>query len=165
MIGRHRRTRLGAKLAVWPLLWTLLAAAAVTPTAAIPSLEHCTVLELRLDEGWWLQIRRDRPAAYGFGALPQRVVVKPGTFSFEAFYRAVIDRVSASASGAPVTVIFAPMAAGQEGRVFALEDAGSYVTELFAAAYRERDESLDDGFQQQAIRSLEPFWAEAPFLQ
>ena len=151
---------------VWLILWPMLAAASVSagPAAAVPSLEDCTVLELRLAGGWWVQIRRDRPAAYGFGALPQRVAVKEGTLSLEEVYRAVIDRVVAPASGAPVSVIFSPMAPGEEGRVFALEAAGPFVTELFATAYRERDEALDDGFQQQAIRSLEPFWSGAPFL-
>ena len=118
-----------------------------------------------MDEGWWVQIRKDEPAAYGFGALPQRVAVKEGTFSLEAVYEAIIDHVAEPTSGAPVTVLFSPMASGDEGRVFALDGAGPFVTELFATAYRERDQALDDGFQQEAIRSLEPFWTRAPFLQ
>ena len=163
--GSFRRMRQRFAIAVWLLLWATLAAAAAAPTAAIPSREDCTVLELRLVGGWWVQIRRDRPAAYGFGALPRRVAVKPGTFSLDEVYRTVIDRVVAPASGAPVNVIFSPMAPGEEGRVFAVEAAGPFVTELFATAYRQRDEALDDGFQQQAIRALEPFWSDAPFLQ
>lgn len=149
------------------VLWAALAAAGAgaAPPATVPSLEDCTLVELRMAEGWWVQIRKDRSAGYGFGALPQRVAVKAGTFSFEVVYRAVIDRAVAPVSDDPVTILFSPMAPGEEGRVFALEAAGPFVAELFAAAYRERDEALDDGFQQQAIRSLEPFWAEAPFLQ
>ena len=171
VFGTHRRTRSRFGPALWLILWAMLAAASVSagPTASVPSLEDCTVLELRLAGGWWVQIRRDRPAAYGFGALAQRVAVKEGTFALEDVYRAVIDRVAAPTSDAPlsdaaVSVIFSPMAPGEEGRVFALEAAGPFVTELFATAYRERDEALDDGFQQQAIRSLEPFWSGAPFL-
>jgi len=116
-------------------------------------------------QGWWVQIRKDEPAAYGFGALPQRVSVKEGTFSLEDVYRAVIDHVVEPYPDASVTVLFSPMASGDEGRVFALDVAGPLVTELFATAYRERDQALDDGFQQEAIRSLDPFWTRAPFLQ
>ena len=79
MFGTHRRARPRFELALWLILWPMLAEASVSaaPTAAIPSVEDCTVLELRLAGGWWVQIRRDRPAAYGFGALAQRVIVLP----------------------------------------------------------------------------------------
>lgn len=141
------------------------ASARPEPPTTIPSRDHCMLLELRMDEGWWLQIRRDEPAAYGFGALPQRVSVKTGTFSLEKVYLDIIDGVVESYPEAPVTVLFSPMAAGHDGRVFALKIDDAAVSELFATAYHARDQSLDDGFQQEAIRHLDPFWMKAPFLQ
>jgi hypothetical protein len=116
-------------------------------------------------EGWWLQVRKKEPAAYGFGALPQRVIVKEGTFSFDSIYKYILGGVVDPYPNAEVTAIFSPMAPGHEGRVFALRIADSVVSELFAKAYRERDQSLDNGFQRRAIDDLDPFWIPAPFLQ
>ncbi len=140
-------------------------AAAETAFSAIPGPERCRFLELRIEDGWWLQLRRDGPAAYGFGALPQRVLVEGGTFAFDEVYAAVIGHLAEAQSGARVTVVFSPMAAGFEGQVFALKDADTLASELFATAYRRRDLDLDDGFQQQNLRHLDPFWADAPFLR
>ena len=131
----------------------------------VPSLEDCTLLELRMSEGWWLQIRKNEPAAYGFGALPQRVYVNEGTFSLERVYKEIIEGVGEPYPNARVSVIFAPMTPGQEGRVYGLLGADRYVSALFAKAYRERNQSLDDGFQQRAIQDLDPFWSRAAFLQ
>lgn len=168
--GRVRDPRRRPRTVAWLALSVILASAvgaagASGPRAAIPPLERCTFLELRIDEGWWLQVRRSEPAAYGYGALPQRVVVKAGTFTLDEVYRAVIDHVVAPYPDAAVTVVFGPMAAGFEGRVFALRDAKPLVSELMATAYREGDRSLDDRIQQNAIRALDPFWTRAPFLQ
>lgn len=147
------------------LLAAIGGAHASAPRAAIPTLDQCRFLELRMTEGWWLLIRRDEAAAYGFGALAKRVVVKEGTFSLDELYGAVIDHVVAPYPDAPVTVVFSPMAPGYEGWVFALARDGPDVSELFATAYRERDQALDDGLQQDAIRDLDPFWTRAPFLR
>ena len=135
------------------------------PPSMIPTLEQCTFLELRMDGGWWIQFRKNEPADYGYGALPQRVSVTEETFSFEDIYREIIEVVVEPHGEARVTVAFRPMAPGHEGRVFAVNAADAAVSELFARAYRARDRSLEDGFQQQAIRALEPAWSRAPFLQ
>lgn len=139
-------------------------AASAQPNA-IPILERCTRLTLYMADGWWLQIRRNGPALYGFGALPQRVIVKEGTFSIERVYRDIIDGVEETYSDTQFAVVFSPMPSGQEGAVYALKDAGGVVPELFARAYRERDLSYDGAFQEDAIRHLDQFWAGAPFLQ
>ncbi len=155
-----------AAFAVGVIVASLMSGAgASAPRAAIPALERCSFLELWVDEGWWLQVGRNEPAAYGFGALPNRVTVKAGTFTVDEVYRAVIDHVATPHPDARVTVVFGPMASGYEGWVFALEGADPFVFEFLATAYRERDRALDDGIQQDAIRALDPFWTRAPFLQ
>ena len=147
-------------LAAW-----LAGPAASAPRSAIPRPENCELIELRHAGGWWLQLRRNEPASYGFGALPVRVIVKEQTFSFEEIYRDTIDAVGEAYPGAPVTIMFSPMAAGYEDTVFALNVDPATVSQLFATAYRGRDQSLDDGFQQQAIRRLDRFLTSAPFLE
>jgi hypothetical protein len=169
-VGRRHRGRLlavpAARLALWvALLCAIGAAQASAPRSAIPALDQCRFLELRMTEGWFLQIRRDQPALYGFGALPKVVFVKVGTFSLDEVYGAVIDHVVAPYPDARVNVVFSPMAPGYEGRVFALAADGPDVSALFATAYRARDLARDDGLQHDAIRDLDPFWAKAPFLQ
>lgn len=159
-----------AKLLAWLVLALALVmglgeSAAATALSAIPDQDRCAFLEIRLEDGWWLQLRRSEPAAYGFGALPQRVIVETGTFSLEAVYDAIIDRVVEAYPNARFTVLFSPMAPGYDGRVFALRGADALVSDLLATAYRKRDRSLDDGFQQRALHDLDPFWAKAPFLQ
>ncbi len=138
---------------------------AFAPPSMIPTLEQCTFLELRMAGGWWIQFRRNEPADYGYGPLPHRVSVTEKTFSLEDIYREFIDVVVDPYPEARTTVAFRPMAPGHEGRVFALNGADAAVSELFAKAYRARDRSLNSGFQQQAIRALEPAWSRAPFLQ
>ena len=113
MVETLRRERPRSGLAIWLALCVMLAAASAAASAlpaSIPGLERCTLLELRMAEGWWVQIRKDEPAAYGFGALPQRVSVKEGPLSLEAVYRAIIDHVVEPYPDAPVTVLFSPMA-------------------------------------------------------
>lgn len=120
-----------AAFAVGVIVASLMSGAgASAPRAAIPALERCSFLELWVDEGWWLQVGRNEPAAYGFGALPNRVTVKAGTFTVDEVYRAVIDHVATPHPDARVTVVFGPMASGYEGWVFALEGADPFVFEL-----------------------------------
>jgi hypothetical protein len=155
-----------ARLALWmALLCVVGAAQASAPRSAIPARDQCRFLELRMAEGWFLQIRRDQAAAYGFGALAKLVFVEAGTFSLDEIYGAVIDHVVAPYPDARVNVVFSPMAPGYEGWVFALAADGPDVSALFATAYRARDLARDDGLQHDAIRDLDPFWAKAPFLQ
>lgn len=167
--GRRRRPLLlvpAARLALWlALLCAVGGVQASAPRSAIPARDDCRFLELRMAEGWFLQIRRDEAAVYGFGALPKLVFVKAGTFAMDEVYDAVIGHVVAPYPDDRVSVVFGPMAPGYEGRVFALAADGPDVSELFATAYRERDQARDGGIQQGAIRDLDPFWARAPFLQ
>jgi len=147
------------------LLWVIAGAQASAPRSAIPTLDQCRFLELRMTEGWFVQIRRDQAAEYGFGALAKVVFVKAGTFSMDEVYAAVIDHVVAPYLDAQVNLVFSPMAPGYEGRVFALAADGPDVNELFATAYRARDRARGDGIQHDAVRDLDRFWAKAPFLQ
>lgn len=136
---------------------------ALAQPSAVPSQERCTFLELRLDGGWWLQIHRDRPAAYGFGALPHAVAVNEGTFSIDTVYEKIIQAVVESHRGTHVTVTFSPMP-GNEGRGFGVVGADTIVSELFARAYVERNQNVVNEFQRQALEVLDLFWSDAPFL-
>ena len=168
--GGRRRGRLSlvsaARLALsLAVLCAIGTAQASARRSAIPARDQCDFLELRMAEGWFLQIRRNQATVYGFGALSKVAFVKAGTFSLDEVYGAVIDHVVAPYPDARVSVVFSPMAPGYEGRVFALAADGPDVSELFATAYRARDRARDDGIQHDAIRDLDRFWARAPFLQ
>lgn len=114
--------------------------------------------------GWWLQLYRDRPATIGFGALPHWISVKDGTFSLDAVYDEIVDAIAASHHGAPVIATFGSML-GDEERGFGVVGVDALVDDLFARAYRQRDQDAVGPFRQQDRDALEPFWADAPFLQ
>lgn len=138
------------------------------PPSTIPPAETCTSVVVMLDQAWWIRVRTDGPATYGYGAIPEQVLVREGVLSLTDIYDTIIEHVVERDPGARFKVVFSPMAPGHEGRVFDLSSDGPDLSELFAAAYRAPRQDLEGlkaDFQLRAIRNLDRMWRDAPFQQ
>jgi len=145
---------------VFLLFWSACPCLAQTPT--IPEVGDCSAVFIMTSEGWWLNVRRDGSAEYGFGALPERVRVSRHVFDFTQIYekaRASLLTESRNAEAAYKTATFF-RAGNSAARAYYLKDPG-WVPALFSTA---RTNSLEpeNEIEKQWHETIDDFWKKSP---
>lgn len=164
-IGAGKPAVRGSRTALAAVLSLLSACAGASQTAPPPSGQALPGgATLMLDDGWWLQVRRDGEHAIGFGALAARIPVASSAVDAEQ----LLELVSRNARpGAPTpdvedrcryTVTFSD----GTGLVHALPaDLCDTLAGAFRSAWEER---LPASSTMGGTDVIERAWRSAPFL-
>lgn len=131
--------------------------------AEIPIIEDCQQITMRDSGGWWLSIKHDGAASYGFGTLPAQIQVSPHTFSFEDIHaqaRSWINQPENSASTRYLAISFYRFSESA-----AIEHRSSPVviplTKLFNRAH-EHSILPEHELDRLAHERINSFWSKSP---
>lgn len=133
-------------------------------TPVFPAMDECDTISFRMSEGWWVNVEHDGSGAYGFGALPDRISLKPSSFDFETIYRWAKNHLDEQKPHAelPSITVSCYRRMQENGVTFHITDR-PWVLDLFrmarANAVKPKNEAED-----RQHKKIDHFWEKSSFF-